>query len=83
MSTSRARKPQVRSPAVAVPKVVLPAVELAAIRDALADLDRRRSTLLLRRDALVVVLRAEGATWPDLERLAGCSRPAMLKRGAV
>lgn len=55
--------------------------ELAHVRDTLAGLDAERRALLVRRDALVRTARASGATWGEVESLAGASRPALLKRG--
>jgi len=64
-----------------VPSTAGAAEKLLAVRDELAVLDARRAALLVERDRQVKRLRAGGVTWLQVERLAGCSRPALLKRG--
>lgn len=65
---------------VDVPLVETPAEGLARVRDELAALGARRVVLLAERDALVATVRSAGVAWPEVERLSGCSRPALLKR---
>jgi hypothetical protein len=71
--------PQVRTGRTVV-RMASPAEATVAVREGLEVLEVQRVALLARRDALVVTLRAEGATWREVERLTGCSRPALLKR---
>jgi photosystem II stability/assembly factor-like uncharacterized protein len=51
---------------------------LQAVRDEMWALDSQRGRLLLERDGLVLQLRRAGYTWPNLEVLAGRTRPALL-----
>lgn len=52
---------------------------LGAVVSELVELDERRASLMLDRDALMVAARDSGVTWVELERLTGLSRPAVKK----
>lgn len=52
---------------------------LGAVVSELVELDARRASLMLERDALMVAARDSGVTWVELERVTGLSRPAVKK----
>lgn len=52
---------------------------LGAVVSELVELDARRASLMLDRDALMMAARDSGVTWAELEKLTGLSRPAVKK----